>query len=125
VTRDRHQRIPARPCRHLWAEAQHADLDRLQRARCSGSAQRCGEGLIGRPVAAFDIPSETNGTARYGIDATVEGMVYARPKRSALAFHQGYSKLVFDPPDLPAQGRLCDTQRLSRAGEFRSRVTCR
>ena len=36
--------------------------------------------LIGRPVAALDIPPKTTGAARYGIDAKVEGMVYARPK---------------------------------------------
>src|SRR5271166_4230675 len=36
--------------------------------------------LIGRAVAALDIPSKTTGAARYGIDAKVEGMVYARPK---------------------------------------------
>ena len=31
-------------------------------------------------MQAIDIPGKTNGTARYGIDAAVEGMVYARPK---------------------------------------------
>lgn len=36
--------------------------------------------LIGRQVPAIDIPSKTDGTAIYGIDARVEGMVYARPK---------------------------------------------
>ena len=36
--------------------------------------------LIGRKEDAIDIPAKTNGTARYGIDAVVEGMVYARPK---------------------------------------------
>ena len=36
--------------------------------------------LIGRHTAAIDIPAKTNGTTRYGIDATVEGMVHARPK---------------------------------------------
>jgi len=36
--------------------------------------------LIGRPVQAIDIPSKTDGTGRYGIDAEVDGMVYARPK---------------------------------------------
>ena len=36
--------------------------------------------LIGRDADAIDIPAKTNGTARYGIDATVDGMVYARPK---------------------------------------------
>jgi isoquinoline 1-oxidoreductase beta subunit len=36
--------------------------------------------LIGKDVDALDIPAKINGTARYGIDAVVEGMVYARPK---------------------------------------------
>ena len=36
--------------------------------------------LIGRNIDAIDIPAKTNGTARYGIDATIDGMVYARPK---------------------------------------------
>ena len=36
--------------------------------------------LIGRDTMALDVPSKTNGTGRYGIDAAVEGMVYARPK---------------------------------------------
>ena len=36
--------------------------------------------LIGRPVKALDIAGKTDGTARYGIDAQVPGMVYARPK---------------------------------------------
>jgi CO/xanthine dehydrogenase Mo-binding subunit len=36
--------------------------------------------LIGRSADALDIPAKTNGTTRYGIDAHVEGMVYARPK---------------------------------------------
>jgi len=36
--------------------------------------------LIGKGVDALDIPAKINGTARYGIDAVVEGMVYARPK---------------------------------------------
>jgi CO/xanthine dehydrogenase Mo-binding subunit len=36
--------------------------------------------LIGHDTKAIDIPAKTNGTARYGIDAEVEGMVYARPK---------------------------------------------
>lgn len=35
--------------------------------------------LIGKPVAAVDIPAKTNGTAIYGIDAKVVGMVHARP----------------------------------------------
>ncbi len=36
--------------------------------------------LIGHDTKAIDIPAKTNGAARYGIDAEVEGMVYARPK---------------------------------------------
>src|SRR5580658_9538037 len=36
--------------------------------------------LIGRDTQALDVPSKVNGKARYGIDAVVEGMVYARPK---------------------------------------------
>ena len=36
--------------------------------------------LIGHKADAIDIPAKTNGTTRYGIDAQVEGMVYARPK---------------------------------------------
>ena len=36
--------------------------------------------LIGHGTDAIDIPAKTNGTARYGIDAAVDGMIYARPK---------------------------------------------
>jgi len=36
--------------------------------------------LIGKPVAALDIPAKTTGAAVYGIDAKIDGMVYARPK---------------------------------------------
>ncbi len=36
--------------------------------------------LVGQPVKALDIPGKLDGSARYGIDAVVEGMVYARPK---------------------------------------------
>jgi isoquinoline 1-oxidoreductase subunit beta len=37
-------------------------------------------GLIAKKADALDIPAKINGTARYGIDAAVPGMVYARPK---------------------------------------------
>lgn len=36
--------------------------------------------LIGRDAMALDVPSKTNGQGRYGIDAVVEGMIFARPK---------------------------------------------
>ena len=36
--------------------------------------------LVGHTVQALDVPSKTDGTAIYGIDAEIEGMVYARPK---------------------------------------------
>jgi isoquinoline 1-oxidoreductase subunit beta len=36
--------------------------------------------LVGRPVAALDVPMKVNGTAVYGIDAKAPNMVYARPK---------------------------------------------
>src|SRR3984893_8601661 len=36
--------------------------------------------LIGHKFDAIDIPTKTNGTTRYGIDATIDGMIYARPK---------------------------------------------
>ncbi|MEL7185525.1 MAG: molybdopterin cofactor-binding domain-containing protein [Pseudomonadota bacterium] len=35
--------------------------------------------LIGRETKALDIPEKSTGTAKYGIDAEVEGMVYAHP----------------------------------------------
>ena len=36
--------------------------------------------LIGRNTLPLDLPPKTNGKARYGLDAAVEGMIYARPK---------------------------------------------
>jgi CO/xanthine dehydrogenase Mo-binding subunit len=36
--------------------------------------------LIGHPTTDLDVAGKTNGTARYGIDAKVPNMVYARPK---------------------------------------------
>ena len=51
--------------------------DELQQLPIKTPAERR---LIGQPVRSIDIPSKTNGTGRYGIDAEIEGMVYARPK---------------------------------------------
>ncbi|MEI6438755.1 MAG: molybdopterin cofactor-binding domain-containing protein [Alphaproteobacteria bacterium] len=36
--------------------------------------------MIGHDVQARDIPQKTNGAGLYGLDATAQGMVYARPK---------------------------------------------
>ena len=35
--------------------------------------------LIGGQIKALDIPNKANGTAKYGIDVELDGMVYARP----------------------------------------------
>ena len=35
--------------------------------------------LVGKPVKALDVAEKTDGTARFGIDAHVPGMVFARP----------------------------------------------
>src|SRR5208337_2371224 len=51
--------------------------DELARMPIKSAAERR---LIGHKTGALDIPAKTNGTARYGIDAAVDGMVYARPK---------------------------------------------
>lgn len=36
--------------------------------------------LIGRDTVALDVPAKVDGGARYGIDAKLDGMIYARPK---------------------------------------------
>ncbi|MCJ7590832.1 MAG: molybdopterin-dependent oxidoreductase, partial [Woeseiaceae bacterium] len=35
--------------------------------------------LVGQAASALDVPSKTNGAAIYGIDAKIDGMVFARP----------------------------------------------
>jgi CO/xanthine dehydrogenase Mo-binding subunit len=59
------------------AVARQFTADELARLPIKPVAKRQ---LIGRPTPALDINSKTNGTAIYGVDAKVEGMVYARPK---------------------------------------------
>jgi len=71
--------------------------------------------LIGADFKALDIPVKTNGSAKYGIDVEVEGMVYARPilpptrygsrvlkvddsKAKGLAGYLGY-ELLTDPSE--------------------------
>jgi hypothetical protein len=50
--------------------------DELARMPIKPASQRR---LIGQKVKALDIAAKTDGTARYGIDAEVPGMVHARP----------------------------------------------
>jgi isoquinoline 1-oxidoreductase subunit beta len=52
-------------------------VDELARTPLKPASERR---LIGRTVPALDVPSKTTGAAVYGIDAKVEGMVFARPK---------------------------------------------
>jgi isoquinoline 1-oxidoreductase beta subunit len=51
--------------------------DELEHMPIKPAAERL---LIGRDTTALDIPSKVNGEARYGIDAAVDGMIYACPK---------------------------------------------
>ncbi len=51
--------------------------EQLARMPMKAAAERR---LIGKPARARDIPGKTNGQGVYGLDATVPGMVYARPK---------------------------------------------
>jgi CO/xanthine dehydrogenase Mo-binding subunit len=53
------------------------DADQLKALPIKRVAERT---LIGRQTTALDIPPKTNGTAVYGIDAELLGMVYGRPK---------------------------------------------
>ena len=61
---------------------QKGDIDRsftaeeLEALPIKPASQRT---LIGRPVIALDIPAKTDGSATFGIDVELDGMVYARP----------------------------------------------
>jgi isoquinoline 1-oxidoreductase subunit beta len=56
--------------------AKQYSADELAKLPIKSAAERR---LIGKPVSALDIVAKTNGKAIYGIDAKVDGMVYARP----------------------------------------------
>ena len=49
--------------------------------------------LIGKDALALDVLSKIDGKGRYGIDAVVEGMIYARPKVPPTRYD---SKVVYD-----------------------------
>jgi CO/xanthine dehydrogenase Mo-binding subunit len=55
----------------------HYTPEQMQQMSIKSPAQR---DLIGRDTLALDIPAKVNGQGRYGIDAAVAGMIYARPK---------------------------------------------
>lgn len=57
--------------------ARRYTADQLQNIGVKDPSERR---LIGRNSIALDIVPKTNGKARYGLDAWVEGMIYARPK---------------------------------------------
>ena len=57
--------------------ARRYSADELKAMPITAAADRR---LIGMPTAAIDIPAKTTGAARYGLDAQVAGMAYARPK---------------------------------------------
>jgi isoquinoline 1-oxidoreductase subunit beta len=42
--------------------------------------------LVGKPVQALDLPAKTNGTAKYGMDMFVPGMVYAKIARPPVRY---------------------------------------
>ena len=44
--------------------------------------------LVGQSVPQLDIPAKINGTAKYGIDAMVPGMLYGKPVRAAGALRR-------------------------------------
>ncbi len=51
-------------------------VDELKAIKLKTPDQYC---LIGQSVPQLDIPAKTTGTARYGIDAMVPGMLYGKP----------------------------------------------
>jgi isoquinoline 1-oxidoreductase beta subunit len=42
--------------------------------------------VVGKPVQALDLPAKTNGTAKYGMDMFVPGMVYAKIARPPVRY---------------------------------------
>ena len=56
--------------------------------------------LIGKPVTALDVPAKTQGTAVYGLDAELPGMVYAHP----LIPPTRYGSLIVSIDDSAAKG---------------------
>jgi isoquinoline 1-oxidoreductase beta subunit len=53
--------------------------------------------IVGKPVPALDLPAKTNGTAKYGMDMFVPGMVYAKIARPPVRY--GAKPLSVDDSD--------------------------
>lgn len=60
----------------LGAEPRAFTEDEMKAITLKANGERS---IVGQSVPALDIPAKVNGTAMYGIDKTVEGMVYATP----------------------------------------------
>lgn len=60
----------------LGAEPRAFTEDEMKALTLKGNGDRS---IVGQSVRALDIPAKVNGTAMYGIDQSVEGMVYATP----------------------------------------------
>ncbi|WP_375173255.1 molybdopterin cofactor-binding domain-containing protein [Pseudooceanicola sp.] len=60
----------------LGKETRAFSEDEMKALTLKGNGDRS---VVGQSVQALDIPAKVNGTAIYGIDQTVEGMVYATP----------------------------------------------
>ena len=51
--------------------------------------------LLGKDVDRVDVPSKTNGTAQYGMDVQIDGMVYASIQRSPVSKSKPVSVIRF------------------------------
>ena len=60
--------------------------------------------LIGKPVLRLDIPSKTDGSARFGADVRLPGMMYAAIRQSPI----GATRKAVDKQALPASARLVE-----------------
>ena len=60
--------------------------------------------LVGKPVLRLDIPSKTDGSARFGADVRLPGMMYAAIRQSPI----GATRKAIDKSALPATARLVE-----------------
>ncbi len=60
--------------------------------------------LVGKPVLRIDIPAKTDGSARFGADVRLPGMMYAAIRQSPI----GATRKTVDKRALPATARLVE-----------------